>query len=227
MLARHRAPHGVSQPAADPGGLLSKLMPELSVVATVLVALLVPGWLHPDALLTTASVDGATLMMSATVVDVASRLRRAPPWWLGAILVGGLLLLYPGTIGMLIAAWALGLWTFLPFAWSILERMRELWTLPLATPLEKTRRRTLTFDRLYTALVIGVVTVVAFVANSLTEYVDTGGDLAQNVLPWLMLAFYGVSAWNAWRVHQPGFEVRPRSLWPWIDGGQASYLDPI
>ena len=71
------------------------------------------------------------------------------------------------------------------------------------------------------------MSVVAFLGNSLTEYVDTGGDMAQNVVPWLMLVFYGVSAFNAWRVHQPGFERRPRSLCPWIDGGQASYLDPL
>jgi hypothetical protein len=140
MLARHRAPARCpSQPAADPGGLLSKLMPELSVVATVLVALLVPGWLHPDALLTHRVRRRRTLMMSATVVDVASRLRRAPPWWLGAILVGGPPAPLPGHHRHADRGLGARLVDFLPFAWSILERMRELWTLPLATPLEKTR----------------------------------------------------------------------------------------
>ena len=111
----------------------------------------------------------------------------------------------------------------LGFVWSLLERIFELWTLPAASILEKLRRRTLSFDRLYTGLVVGGIGVAALVGNDLLY----DGNIAMRSYrgaPSLALLFYGVATFNAWRVHRPAFALRPRSSRPWIDGGQATDL---
>jgi len=41
------------------------------------------------------------------------------------------------------------------------------------------------------------------------------------------LAFYGIAAFNAWRVHQTAFAQRPTSLVPSLDRGDGSYLSPL
>lgn len=217
-------------PAGEHDRMLGKFLPELSVVATLLWFLFWPSnLLKPshEYLLLTAIIDASTLMISATLVDIASRLKRQlPGWWLLAIALG-VLLLNPYLIFMLKMAWAMDLWIFLPFVWALLERMRELWTLPSASVIEKLRRRTLTFDRLYTALIMGFFCVAAGIVNALQNQGSMTQDFSQQALPWVMLAFYCVAALNVWRVHQPRFAKCPRSLWPWIDGDQVNYLNPL
>lgn len=217
-------------PLAEPGAMLGKLMPEISVLLLCAWILFAPdGYQRPDpgALMVAVMADGGTLMLSATLVDVASRLRRPPPWWLGILICAGILIMYPDVITLVKEIWTLGLWVFAPFAWSILERMRELWTLPSATAIEKIRRRTLTFDRLYTALVIGGVGVAAMILVAIFRDGGFSFDLVPNLTPWALLAFYGIAAFNAWRVHTLAFAKRPVSLWPKIDQGQSNYLDPL
>jgi hypothetical protein len=41
------------------------------------------------------------------------------------------------------------------------------------------------------------------------------------------LVFYGIAAFNAWRVHQPAFAKRPTSLVPWLDRGDGTNLSPL
>lgn len=215
---------------AQLGAMLSKALPELAVFASVAWMLFAPAHLFtidPQGLTIAAIADATTLMLSATLIDIASRLRRAPPWWLGLLIAVGVLLAYPDTLRMLRSAWDQGTWIFVSIAWSILERLRAMWTLPAATPIEKIRRRTLTFDRLYTALVLGGVAVAWGIINAVQNDGSMEMGLEQRALPWLMLVFYGIAAGNAWRVHQPRFTQRPRSLWPRIDGDQNTYLDPL
>jgi hypothetical protein len=212
------------------GSMLSKAMPEFSVFIIVAIALRLPdvaavfggGYLE-----FAVFADGATLMMSATLIDVASRLRRRPPGWLAALIAIGILVLYPETFTLLGMAWSLGLWTLLPFAWSIVERLRALWTLPSASKLEKIRRRTLTFDRLYVALIVAFCALGVMLVHAALNDGSFDPALTQRLLPWALLMFYGIATFNAWRVHQPAFARRPRSLLPWIDQGQANYLDPL
>lgn len=230
MTAAHSALFRKPKVIDAPGSMLSKLLPELSVVATVAMLLFAPGyarWLDPQALGFAAMVDGATLMFSATLIDVASRLRRAPPWWLGLLIIAAILVAYPDVIGLISMAWSMGMWVFLSFAWSILERLRELWTLPAASTLEKIRRRTLTFDRLYTALILGGVCVAGMLINALLNDGSMEAGLTERALPWVMFTFYAIATLNVWRVHRPAFAQRPRSLWPKIDQGEATYLDPL
>jgi len=182
-------------------------------------------WVDPQGLQFAAIADGATLMMSGTLVDIASRLKRAPPWWLAPIAVAAVLLLYPESFSMLQQAWSLGLWVFLPFAWSLLERVREIWTLPSASKLERIRRRALTFDRLYTALALAGLGIVVLLVLLFAVGIALEDIFSPFNLLWPMLAFYGINAINVIRVHRPSFTKSPRSLWPKFDGGEAARLD--
>ncbi len=101
-----------------------------------------------SSMLIAAFADGATLMASSTLIDVASRLQKAPSWWVAPLVVVGLFMFFPETWQMLQIIWNLGAWVMLPFTWSIVERVRQIWTLPAASRPEKIRRRTLTVDRL-------------------------------------------------------------------------------
>jgi hypothetical protein len=84
---------------------------------------------NPATIYAALAAEGASLMFFCTLVDIASRVQRRPPWWLAILIVGGVLLLYPDLITVLKAAFEEGLWVFLPLAWSLGERIRELWTL--------------------------------------------------------------------------------------------------
>ncbi len=217
-----------NQPEAQDhkAAMLGQLMPELFIVATATLVLIFGNrpWLHPETLEFAVASDAVTLMLSCTLIDVATRLQRAPPWWLGTFIIVGILLINGEVLSALATSWSVGMWVFLPFAWSILERFRALWTLPSASKLEKIRRRTLTFDRLYTGLMIGWLCVAIFIIHSLLSDNRLETD---RMLPWLCVVFYGVSAFNIWRVHQPAFAKMPRSLFPRIDGDQATYLNPL
>lgn len=217
-------------PPSDNGAMLSKLLPELSVLLLAACIVFIPEarWRpQPETFMLAVFADGATLMFSATLVDVASRLRRPPRWWLGVLICAGILIMYPDAIALLREAWTLGLWAFAPFAWSILERMRELWTLPSASTIEKIRRRTLTFDRLYTAIVVGGMATIGALLLAIENDGSFPSHLFQTAAPWVVMVFYAIAAFNVWRVHTQAFAIRPRSLWPWIDQGQNNYLNPL
>jgi len=213
-----------------PGSPLAKLLPELTVVALVCWLLVWPDagmWVNPDGLLFAAMADAATLMMSGTLIDIATRLKRAPPWWVAPLAIGGILLLYPESITILKESWNMGMWVFLPFAWSVLERVREIWTLPSASKLERIRRRVLTFDRLYTGLMVAALGLVTMMVMMFVIGIPADVVLNPFSLLWAMLAFYGINAANVIRVHRPSFAKAAKSLWPRIDGGQGTDLSPI
>ncbi len=221
--------------SADPrsahgGGMWSKLVPELLMLLWVLWFLLGPFGLFDigfEQLFVAMLADGAMLMASCTLIDLASRLAKSPPWWIAPLLVVGLFMFFPEAWDFLQVAWDLGWWVLIPFAWSIIERIREIWTLPKASRIEKIRRRTLTFDRLYVALVVGgllmLVTLIGIVAfdMALEQFFGMEG------LPIAMVAFYLVNCINVVRVHGARFGRKPRSLVPFIDQGQAESLDPL
>ncbi len=211
------------------GAMLGKVLPELSMFLAVVLLLINPDGLltpHPMAITVAVAAEGVTLMFFCTLVDIASRVQRRPPWWVVILIVGGLLLMYPEVINVLRMAFEEGLWVFLPLAWSFFERLRELWTLPGVSKAEKIRRRTLTFDRLWVGLVIGVVAVAVVIGVAM---LSEGGFEAVlgPAISVTVLVFYGIAAGNAWRVHQPAFAQRPTSLVPWLDRGEGKYLSPL
>lgn len=211
----------------------SKLLPEATTVGLLLVAAsgLGPYWLlgsvH-EMLFLLPLVEGATLMLMWTLVDLATRLAAPPPWWLGVLILAGLLLFYPDTLSMLRLAWDMGVWVFLPVAWSVLERLRELWTLPRASPLEKYRRRALSAGRLFGGLILGggftLMLLVHAIVTAQTIVFST--ELIDRLLVWVLIAFYGLAAFDAWRVHQACFERKPRQLWRFAHDDTAQ-LDPL
>ncbi len=210
--------------------MLAKLMPELSMLLSIVLLVINPfGPLtpHPAIIGFALAVEGVSLMFFCTLVDIASRVQMRPPWWVGVLIVGGVLLMYPDLITVLKAAFVEGMWVFLPLLWSLVERIRELWTLPGASKQEKIRRRTLTFDRLWVGFTLVLAaTACAIVVVFLHE--DGLVALLNPIMPvTVALVYYALAAVNAWRVHQPAFTKRPTSLVPWLDRGDGTNLSPL
>lgn len=206
------------------------MLPELAMLATVLVFAINgigPYQIDMSVLMLAMFADGATLLAFSSLIDVASRLKKPMPWWLALPLGAGILAINGEVIEMLGLVWSQGLAVFIPFTWTLLDRIRQLWTLPLASPMEKIRRRTMTFDRLYVGLCfmgIWIVCVLASVLSGLAAIEDFSGSQALIVVG---VSFYAIAAFNAWRVYQPAFSRHPRSLVPHLDKLQASSLDPL
>ena len=171
--------------------------------------------------------DGATLLAFASLIDVATRLRKTPPWWLAMIIGVGILAFNGDVIGMLGIALSQGAWIFVPFAWSLIERIRELWTLPSASPLEKIRRRTLVFDRLYVGIAIMGLWICAGLVMVFVGDKGIESFFDVRLLIIVGLVFYAIAAANVWRVHGSAYAQRPSSLMPWFDKGNAVQLDPL
>jgi hypothetical protein len=206
------------------------MLPELSMLATVIIFAIDgigPYQIDMSILMLALFADGATLMAFSSLIDIATRLKKPMPWWL-AIPVGvGVVVMNGEAIEMLDLAWSQGLVVFLPFTWTLLDRIRQLWTLPPATAMEKIRRRTMTFDRLYVGLfVVGLWLVIgmALTVSGVVEFQDFFGP---RVIVFIGIVFYSIAAFNAWRVYQPAFSRRPRSLLPHMDKGQSASLDPL
>ncbi len=229
------APATTAGSAPDHGRMLARVLPDALAAATVL-ALAWPGswlaaWLPESASAAVAMavmVEAATLMFLCTVVDVASRLRRPPPWWAGLLLCAGLVAVYPEVPRLLWQSLDAGWWVALPIALSIGERLAEIWTLPRATRLEKQRRRALTFGRLFTGLVLAGGFIACLGAETLLRQDGFGNTpLASALLPGFVAAFFAISAFDAVRVHRPAFAAAPRNLWPRFDRGESAALDPL
>jgi hypothetical protein len=216
----------------DPLALLLRAGPEFAMLA-VAAAVAVDAWpfgVDARALLFGALfLEGATAMFLCTVVDVASRLRRPPPWWAGLLLCAGLLALYPDVLQLVAGLLAEGWWVGLPVALTVGERLREVWTLPAQPPLEKQRRRALTFGRLFTLLVLAGAFMVPWLIESAIAASTHGGEATRvpALLPWYAVAFYALCAWDAIRVHHAAFAVAPSNLWPRFDLGESARLDPL
>lgn len=227
MMDSNASDHGVD------GAALAKLLPELATLAVVAALTLdvVPPWLGvpaEDTVTWLVAVEAVMLMLMFSLVDVATRLRRPPPWWLGIAIAVGLLAVQPNMIGMLVAGWQLGLWVFLPLLWSLLERFRELWTLPNVGLVEKYRRRALSNGRVATAVIVGGLFITLLLGNAVLLDDEFDPELVIHAYGLLLLAlFYLISAYDAWRVHRPAFAQKPRSLWPFLDIGETDRLDPL
>jgi hypothetical protein len=208
----------------------AKFMPEVMILISLIWISVTPAhWWKPDidAIEFGIAADGLMLMASCTLIDIFTRLQRAPPWWIAPFAVLGVLMINPDLVGFAIHGFQLG-WLFItPFLWSAVERLRELWTLPTATTLEKIRRRTLTFDRLYVGFFIAVVGMLFGLIAYLAFDLELSSWLNPSVL-WIICGFYAISCFNVWRVHQDAFAKRPRSMFPkWLDQGDSTYLAPL
>lgn len=226
-----------------PAAALLRAAPE---VVMVLCALAVPlggwelaaaygAWPLPyspgDVLVGALFAEAAVALFMGTVVDVASRLRRPPPWWATPLIAFGILLVYPEQLQFLLDALAQGWWVVLPVLATLSGRLADLWTLPAQAPLDKQRRRALVFGRAYTILVIACAFVGPFLAEAAlvaaTGWRQGEGYLMPTLLPLYAVVFYAICAWDAVRVQRPAFAKRPRNLWPRFDQGESARLDPL
>lgn len=207
---------------------LRVFLPELLACFSASWCALAPwgGWsVDIEALSFTLIAELGTLMASATLVDIASRVQKPLSGWLWLLLAIGACLMYPELVPLLLASWSMDWLIFLPFAWSIYERIALLMQLPRATRLQKIRARVLTFDRVYLGVLIGAFAMLGgFIYWSITE---DSSDIFLGVLPWALSIFFTATALNAWRVYQVRFAKAPRSLLPWMDQGDGVSLNKL
>lgn len=231
MLLNSRKP--LPTELSSRANLLPTLLPEISATLVVLWCIVAHwfGWRYDSgALYALMFAEVSSLMFNASLVDVATRLRRPPSIGWGLLIVLGLMVLNPISFSTITSSWSLGWMVFLPQGWSMAERFRRIWILPSVSKLNKIRTRTLTFDRLYLGVHIAMLSLVGgFLYWAVNDYRGTpvDGITFDIVLPWVLLVFFAANAWNTLRVYQDKFAKRPRSIMPWFDKGDATYLDPM
>jgi hypothetical protein len=112
------------------------------------------------------------------------------------------------------SSWYQGVWVFLPFVWSMVERFRQLWTLPRASRLEKLRSRALAFDRFQTGLSGYFLMFLILVASSMaSDDPDFPYRAAAILIPGFLSLFFAIACIDEIRVHSEGFARSPRRLW--------------
>ena len=213
-----------------PIDLLPKLLPELWMVGAALAVALWPervGYPLREGLFFVAMVEVGFCLVQGTFTDLATCLRKRLSWWVVVLIVGGLALLYPEAVGLVRAAFAHGWAIFVPFLWSLCERLRELWTMPGASRLEKLRRRALVSGRM---LLVIVFAGAAIAAAGLTYALDAAGGgfaMLQRTAGWWLAAAFAAAAFDVVRVHRPAFERRPRALLRRFDPLGVEDLSPL
>jgi hypothetical protein len=213
-----------------PFSLLSKLLPETTMSLAAVALALRPDLVGPqvrESLYFVAFAEVMFCLGQGTLTDISTRLRKRPPWWLllGIVLLLGVM--YPEVFTLLVATFQQGWPVFVPFLWSVLERLRELWTMPGAPVLEKLRRRALVSDRIALVLVFGG-TAVAVAAVSYAIDDERGGfALVERQVAWWLAVAFATAAYDIWRVHRPAFARQPRALFGRFDPLGVDYLAPL
>ena len=219
------------EPVARPLDVLPKLLPELSLALAFLAAAVLPDRVGPlmrETMYFVVIVEVMFCIAQGTLTDIATRMQKPPPWWLGLLIVGGVLLFTTPALGITSGLMRDGGWLVaLPFLWSLVERGRELWTMPRASTLEKVRRRALVSGRISLVLVGGGVAVAAMIASYLVDDVNGGGPFVERYAGWGLAALFGLSTFDVWRVHRPAFAGRPRALFGAFDPLRVTDLSRI
>jgi len=155
-----------------------------------------------------------TFFFVVALVEVASRRRQPPTLWVGLLTIAALLVFCPTVLMLAKWSWHGGVWVFLPFVWSMGERLRQLWTLPHASLLEKLRTRALAFDRFQTGLSGYFVMFLVLVASLMvSDDPDFPYRAAGLVIPGFLALFFAIACIDEIRVHSEGFARSPRRLW--------------
>lgn len=152
------------------------------------------------------------LLPQLTLVDVATRLRRRPPWWLIPPLVLALLAFAPGggLLFQLLLSGQAGV--LLPGMWSLWQRARMFWVMPTATPLQRMRTRAIASGRLNIALLCGLPPFAWVLWRAFASGFNEGPmDHVALVCPALS-AYFLLGAIDLWRLHGRAFALRPRVL---------------
>jgi len=209
--------------------VLAKLLPELSVVAMAMAFVLVPRLQAPElraGLQIVVLLEVAFCLAQGTLTDIATRLRKAPPWWVAIPLVAGVVLFFPET-RIVYHVLRDGSWVvFAGIAWSGAERLREIWTMPGASRAEKLRRRALVGGRIELVLAFAAVAMLIVGVTYFRDTADGGFRALEGYLAWGVAAYFSLTALDVLRVHRPSFLRRPRSLLRYDPLG-IEYLAPL
>ncbi|HEV7238465.1 MAG TPA: hypothetical protein VGQ36_04430 [Thermoanaerobaculia bacterium] len=208
----------------QPGARFVRPLPDALMAMTFAAAALLDFVPVPPALLQMRDelmfvliVEGGFLLMQGTLVDIATRLKKRPPWWVAAIIVIGVLLFSGHPLQIVKMAWNSGALVFVPLLISIAERGTILWRIPNRSLIEKIAARALISNRITTGLGVAVLATVAMLTG-----VFAGS--------WpILLAgsiYFAVAAFDDWRVRGPAFAERPRVLFGYDPIG-ITYLEPV
>ena len=215
---------------AGPLDLLPKLLPELTLTLAALVLAVSPDRYGPrvrESLTAVVLVEVFFCMGQATLTDVATRLKRSPPWWLGILILGGIVLLNPDIIAITRGIFREGWPVFVPYAWSLVERGRELWTMPRASRLEKMRRRALVSGRIAILLIVAGTAVAVMCVTYVIDSDNGGAAVLDRTAGWWLLVAFALATYDVARVHRPAFAQRPRALFGRFDPLGVRYLAPV
>lgn len=209
--------------------LAPRLLPDaLALVASlrILWEALRPGELDERSMSWLTSVLAGelfTFFFVLGLVEVASRRRQPPTLWVGLLTFAALLVFCPTVLMVARWSWYGGVWVFLPFLWSMGERLRQLWTLPRASLLEKLRTRALAFDRYQTGFVGYMVMFLGLVVVGMVSDDQTFPNrAAEAAIPSFLALFFAIACLDQIRVHSEGFARSPGLLWstlrpdPWL-----------
>ena len=167
-------------------------------------------------------IEGAFLMAQATLVDIATRLRKRPPAWAIPLIAGAVILFSDHARQAVVWTWQNGGTALLiPLLLSLAERATILWRMPGRTDIQKIAERALIGNRITTGIGVLVVFVAGSIAATHYEWLSGG---------WLFLTagalYFAIAAFDEWRVRGPRFAENPRVLFG-FDPIHIKYLEPV
>jgi hypothetical protein len=168
-------------------------------------------------------VEGGFLMAQGTLVDIATRLRKRPPLW-AVMVIGAVLVPFSiGTMDVLrLAFQSGGMLVLLPLLVSLGGRFMVMWHMPGYTTTQKIAARALISNRILTGLVLAVILTLLMITQDMHDWTFGGRS------PLLVAGaiYFGVAAFDDWRVRQPRFAERPRVLFRY-DVIDINYFAPL
>lgn len=192
----------------------------------VLPSALVPPALHAagDELFFALVVEGGFLLAQATLVDIATRLKKRPPLWAAVLIVAAVILFSQYSLEVVRLAWERGTLVFVPLLFSLAERGAVLWRMPGRPRIEKIAARALIANRIATGLALLALTVATMIAGMAFGF----HDVAESPLVPLLAGalYFAVAAFDDFRVRGRQFAERPRVLFGY-DAIGITYLEPV
>lgn len=166
-------------------------------------------------------IEGGFLLSQATLVDIATRLRKRPPIWVVALIAVAVLLFSSNAWDTLRTAWQRGALFFFPLLLSLGERAMILWRMPGRSRVEKIAERALIGNRITTGIALLALMVAAMFLSMRFPVVEG---------TWVMLMagalYFGIAAFDEWRVRGRRFAEKPRVLFG-FDPIHINYLEPV
>ncbi|WP_146151980.1 hypothetical protein [Ahniella affigens] len=166
---------------------------------------------HPMVLVILA-IEAGFLLPQLTLTDVATRIRKRPPWWLIPPLAIGLIVLAPGGMEFVKVLLSNQPLLLVPALWSVFHRARQLWELPGTPALTRMRVRALVNGRANVGGVMIIVMLALSIAN--TSGWPFASTLTQSNVHMAVMAmlYFAATAFDSWRVGGAGFARSPKPL---------------